>query len=178
MNQKFVTVFGSSIPRPGDEEYETAYRLGKKLAETGLHVCSGGFQGIMDAVSKGATENGSEAVGVTLNIYNATPSKYLTKEIRTQSLADRLNNLIEIGDAYVVLQGGTGTLVELAIVWEYFNKNMISIKPFACHNTMWKQIVAIMEMQIKRENRKAGLIQSFDDIDKLADFIINSLTAN
>jgi uncharacterized protein (TIGR00725 family) len=178
MRQKFVTVFGSSIPRPGDEEYDVAFRLGKKLAEAGLNVCSGGFQGIMDAVSKGAVENGAQAVGITLDIYNVSPSKYLTKEIRTHTLAERLNHLIEIGDAYVVLQGGTGTLVELSLVWEYFNKNMIPNKPFACHSIMWKQIVDVMEMQIKRENRKTGLIKSFDDIDKLADYIINSLTGS
>jgi uncharacterized protein (TIGR00725 family) len=74
--KKFVTVFGSSIPRPGDEEYENAYRLGKLLAEKNLNVCSGGFHGIMDAVSKGAFENGAETVGVTLDIYNALPSKF------------------------------------------------------------------------------------------------------
>ena len=174
-NKKFVTVFGSSIPKPGDEEYTTAYNLGKKLAANGLNVCSGGFQGIMDAVSKGATECGGEAVGVTLDIYNVVASKYLTKQISCHSLTERLKNLIEIGDAYIVLQGGTGTLLELALVWEYMNKNMIDIKPFVCHSTMWKQIVDVMEKQIQKENRKTGLLKCFDKIDDCADYIISSL---
>ena len=129
----------------------------------------------MDAVSKGATEKGASAIGVTIDIYSAIPSKYLTKEIKCHSLFERLKNLIEIGDAYVVLQGGTGTLLELALVWEYMNKGIIEEKPFACHSSMWKNIAAIMENQITKEKRKTGLIKSFDDINDCAEFIIKSL---
>jgi len=175
MKKKFVTVFGSSIPCPGDYEYEIAYRLGKKLAANGFNVCTGGFQGIMDAVSKGATEEGAEALGITLSIYNAVPSKYLTKEIKCDTLFERLKKLIEYGDAYVILNGGTGTLVELAVVWELINKNMLIEKPVACHGTMWKEIVHLMEEQIKREHRKTGLVKCFDEIDDCADYIIEKL---
>lgn len=175
MKKKFVTVFGSSIPRSGDYEYEIAYQLGKKLGANGFNVCTGGFQGIMDAVSKGATEAGAEALGITLNVYNAAPSKYLTKEIRCNTLFERLKNLIEYGDAYIVLNGGTGTLVELAVVWELINKNMLNEKPFACHGSMWKEIVNLMEEQIKREKRKTGLIKCFDSIDDCANYIIEKL---
>ncbi len=175
MKKKFVTVFGSSIPQPCDAEYEYAFRLGRKLAQNNINVCSGGFQGIMDAVSKGASEGGAEAVGVTLDIYNARASKYLSHEIVCHTLFDRLKKLIEIGDAYVVLQGGTGTLLELALVWEYMNKNMIPVKPFACHSSLWKRVVDLMEEQIMKEKRRTGLIKCFSDVDECADYIISSL---
>lgn len=175
MKNKFVTIFGSSIPRPGDAEYETAFQLGKRFAENEINVCSGGFQGIMDAVSKGAVENGAQAIGVTLDLYNSMPSRYLTKEIRCNSLFERLNNLLEIGNAFVVLQGGTGTLLELALVWEFMNKGLMNEKPFVCHNSMWKSIVEIMEKQILKEKRKTGLIKCFDDVNDCADFIISKL---
>lgn len=175
MQQKFVTIFGSSIPKPGDNEYETAYKLGSYLGKNGINICSGGFQGIMDAVSKGAVENNAHAVGVTLDIYNVQPSKYLTKEIRCHTLFDRLSNLVEIGNAYIVLQGGTGTMLELALVWEFMNKNMIAEKPFACHGLMWKNVVDAMEKQISVEKRKNGLIKCFDDIYECADFVIAQL---
>ncbi|MCX6168894.1 MAG: LOG family protein [Ignavibacteriales bacterium] len=172
---KFVTVFGSSIPQEGEEEYKIAYRLGELLARKNISVCSGGFQGVMDGVSKGAKENGAQAIGVTLDIYNAVASKYLTKQIVTHSLFDRLKNLVEIGDAYIVLQGGTGTLLELALVWEYMNKGMIPKKPFAVHSSLWKEITKVMEKQIAKENRKTGLLKSFENIDECAEFIISNL---
>ncbi|MEW6003993.1 MAG: LOG family protein [Stygiobacter sp.] len=175
MNKKFVTVFGSSIPKENDEEYKIAFKLGEICAKAGLNVCTGGYQGIMDAVSKGCTQNGGEAIGVTLDIYNSIPSKYLTKEIKCKTLFERLTNLIQIGDAYVVLQGGTGTLVELAIVWEFINKNMIEEKPIAVHGEMWRDITDLMEKQIVREKRKTGLVKKFLDINELANFIADSL---
>lgn len=42
--EKFVTVFGSSIPKEGEAEYEIAYTLGKIIARSGINICSGGFQ--------------------------------------------------------------------------------------------------------------------------------------
>jgi uncharacterized protein (TIGR00725 family) len=174
-NKKNITVFGSSIPRSGEREYEIAFKLGEILAHNNISVCSGGFQGIMDAVSKGAVENGSEAVGVTLDFYNAIPSRYLTKEIRCKTLFERLKTLIEIGDAYIVLQGGTGTLLELSLVWEFMNKNMIEMKPFACHGKMWNEIIDLMEVQILKEKRKTGLIKCFEDIEECASYLIRSL---
>jgi uncharacterized protein (TIGR00730 family) len=173
--KKFVTIFGSSMPKPGEDEYETAYRLGKILAENNLNVCNGGFQGIMDAVSKGAVENGAESIGVTLDIYNVSASKHLTTQIETHSLFERLTKLVEIGDAFIVLQGGTGTLLELSLVWEYMNKGMIPQKPIACHSSLWNEITAVMEKQIVKEKRKTGLVKCFQSIDECAEFIITTL---
>lgn len=173
--KKFVTVFGSSIPKVGEQEYETAYALGCLLGKNSINVCTGGYQGTMDAVSKGCNENGGEAVGVTLDIYNAIPSNYLTEEIKCHSLFDRLNNLVKIGDAYIVLQGGTGTLVELSLVWEYMNKNMIEEKPFACHGLLWNEIVTVMEKQIEKEKRKTGLLKCFTNVESCAQYILDEL---
>ena len=173
--KKTVTVFGSSIPRPGDDEYEMAYRLGKKLADNNLNVCSGGFQGIMDAVSKGAVENGAEAIGVTLDIYHAKASEYLTTQIITHSLFERLTKLVDTGDAFIVLQGGTGTLLELSLVWEYMNKGMIPQKPIACHGSLWNEIASVIERQIVKENRRTELVKCFENIDECAEFVIANL---
>ncbi|MFA7228487.1 MAG: LOG family protein, partial [Melioribacteraceae bacterium] len=79
------------------------------------------------------------------------------------------------GDAFILLQGGTGTLVELSLVWEYFNKNMISVKPFACHGSLWSEIVPAMEKQIEIEKRRTGLLKCFNEIDECAEYIIKSL---
>ena len=75
----------------------------------------------------------------------------------------------------MVLQGGTGTLLELFLVWEFMNKKMIEIKPFACHGKMWKEIIDLMEKQIVKEKRKTGLIKCFEDIEECADYLIQSL---
>lgn len=173
---KTVTVFGSSIPRPKDEEYETAYRLGKTLAENGFNVCTGGYGGIMEAVSKGASEKGRIVYGVTVKSFLSKPNKYLTEEVRCNTLLERIGRLIELGDAYIVLRGGTGTLVELAVVWEMMNKSIITEKPAACHGAMWSDIVSAMEKRIEVEKRKTGLIFVSEDINKCSQFVVNKLS--
>ena len=174
MNKKTVTIFGSSLPKEGDEEFETAYQLGKLLAQNNLNVCNGGYKGIMTAVSKGATEAGGEAIGITVDLWNVKPNKYLTKEIKCDSLFERISKLVELGDAYVVLQGGTGTLLELSAVWEFMNKNQLKRKPVVCHSQMWKEIVSIMERQIEKEKREAGLIKPCETVNEIVDYLSES----
>ncbi len=55
-----VTVFGSSRPHEGDADYEEARVLGRALAKHGFAVCSGGYAGVMAAVSRGAKEAGGK----------------------------------------------------------------------------------------------------------------------
>ncbi|MCF8239911.1 MAG: LOG family protein [Melioribacteraceae bacterium] len=172
---KIVSVFGSSIPQQGDTEYENAYRLGKILGENGIDVCTGGYMGIMDAVSKGAVEAGRDAVGITVSVFRSNPSKHLTKNIATNSLMVRIEKLVEFGDAYIILPGGTGTMLELTIVWEFLNKGLMNIKPVAAVGDMWKNIIDEMEKRIVIEKRKTGLIKTFEDVEECAGYIIPKL---
>ena len=174
--KKTITVFGSSQPKEGQEEFETAYNLGSLLGKNNFNVCTGGFRGIMNAVSKGAVENGAEATGVTVDLWSASPSKFLTKEIKCKSLFERISKLIELGDAYIILQGGTGTLLELAVVWEMMNKRMLDAKPVVCHSSMWKEIVDIMDKQLKHENRPTKFVECFDNIEEIVSYIKNKIS--
>jgi len=74
-----------------------------------------------------------------------------------------------------VLQGGTGTLLELAAVWEYANKDLMRIKPVACHSSIWKTIVSEMNQQMKLEGRPADMVRAFDTIDEIVDYLIENL---
>ncbi len=171
-----ITVFGSSQPLPGESEYEIAYRLGKLLGEAGFSVCTGGYQGIMDAVSKGAVETGAKAIGITVDYFNAIPSKYLSKEIRCNTLLERIQKLVESGDGYAVLTGGTGTMLELSVVWEYVNKKIIEQKPIVCNGDMWLQLIETMDERMARENRETGLVKWYGEIDDCANYLIDKLS--
>ena len=173
--KKTITVFGSSKPVETDEQYKLAYELGSLLAINGFNVCTGGFFGIMEAISKGAVENGGKAIGVTVNNWGPDANKYLTKEIKCSSLFERINKLIETGDAFIVLQGGTGTLLELAMVWELSNKGLMDNKPILCHSSMWGGIVSIMNTQMQYEGRNTHLVKSFKTTETIIDFLTNQL---
>ncbi len=171
---KTITVFGSSQPAESDEQYKLAYELGVLLANNKFDVCTGGFFGIMEAVSKGTVENGGEAIGITVNNWGPDGNKYLTKEIKCSSLFERISKLIETGDGFVILQGGTGTLLELAAVWELSNKGIMDNKPVACHSSMWQAIISIMNIQMKREGRDSELVKAFDNVEEIVSYLVTN----
>jgi uncharacterized protein (TIGR00725 family) len=140
---KIVSVFGTGRAKAGDKNYEAAQELGRLLAENGFAIANGGYGGTMEASAKGAKEAGGEVIGVTcLAFKRGSANKYISREIVTKSLNERLDKLIELGSAYVVLTGGTGTLLELAMVWELKNKGFLNgSKPIILLGEYWKPIV-------------------------------------
>jgi uncharacterized protein (TIGR00730 family) len=173
--KKIITIFGSSKPAENEEQYITAFSIGKQLALRGFNICTGGFNGIMEAASKGAVEGGAEAIGVTVNLWGGPTNKYITKEIKCNSLLERIHKLLELGNGFIVLQGGTGTLLELAAVWEYINKGLMHTKPIACHSAIWKKIVSEMNEQMKLERRNVDLVKTFDTTEQIVNYLQDNL---
>jgi uncharacterized protein (TIGR00730 family) len=143
MGKEFiVTVFGSSRPREGDADYEEARILGRALAKHGFSVCSGGYGGVMEGVSRGAKEAGGKTYGVTTDFFtNAKLNSWIDLEVRMKTWEERLFELIRCADAFVACKGGTGTLVELAVVWEMLNKSVMTAKPIAVLGDFWQPVL-------------------------------------
>ncbi len=136
-----ITVFGSSRPQPGSQAYETAQALGAALARAGFAVANGGYGGTMEATARGAREAGGATIGVTAEAFRSKANSWIEKEIRVQNWQARLFKLIELGAGYVVLPGGTGTLVELSVVWEWINKRFIDSRPLVLLGDYWLPVV-------------------------------------
>jgi uncharacterized protein (TIGR00730 family) len=139
--EKIITVFGSSRPKAGDVEYEEARELGKLLAQRGFAVCSGGFGGVMEGVSRGAKEGGGKTYGVTAEFFKRKANDWVDTEVRMETWDERLFELIRLADGFAVCKGGTGTLVELAVVWEMLNKSVIAGKPIVVVGDFWQPIL-------------------------------------
>src|SRR5215831_10975045 len=137
-----VTVFGSSRSREDTADYEEARVLGRALAKHGFAVCSGGYAGVMEAVSRGAKEAGGKTYGVTAEFFKtAKLNRWVDVEVRKRTWEERLFELIRLAHGFVACKGGTGTLVELAVVWEMLNKSVMTGKPFAVLGQFWEPIL-------------------------------------
>jgi uncharacterized protein (TIGR00725 family) len=139
--ERIVTVFGSSRPRENHADYEEARLLGRALAKAGFAVCSGGYGGVMEAASRGAKENGGKTYGVTAEFFKPKANAWVDTEIRMKTWQERLFELVRVADGFVACKGGTGTLVELAVVWEMLNKSVISGKPMVVLGEFWSPIL-------------------------------------
>jgi uncharacterized protein (TIGR00730 family) len=146
MDDKIVTIFGTSRARNGDSIFTLAMETGRLLAQAGFTIANGGYGGTMLAAAKGAAEAGGGIIGVTCSAFKSSKAnKYVTREIVTGSLDERLDTLVKLGRAYIVLPGGTGTLLELAKVWELKNKGFLNAdKPIILLGGFFKPLVELI----------------------------------
>jgi uncharacterized protein (TIGR00730 family) len=147
-----ISVFGSSRPTPREAEYKLAYDLGASLARAEFVVCNGGYGGIMEASARGAKEAGGRTIGIVSSSFGGRiANKWIDEVVDAPSMVDRLLKLVEYGDGYAVLKGGTGTLLELAAVWEFMNKGIISGKPIVVVGEFWEGVVQTLKEVLSAE---------------------------
>jgi uncharacterized protein (TIGR00730 family) len=146
--KKVISVFGSSRPQEGEAEYREARELGHALAQAGFIVCNGGYGGIMEASARGAKEAGGETVGVTVETFSREANPWIDRTIRKPTLIARLATLADSADGYVILKGGTGTLLELAYVWEFINKKLIKEKPIVVVGDFWSKVIETLKDEL------------------------------
>ena len=78
--------------------------------------------------------------------FSGEANEYVTQQVDTASLDERLDKLIALGDGYIVLAGGTGTLLELAKVWELKNKGFFkTLKPIILVGGFWQPLIELVE---------------------------------
>jgi uncharacterized protein (TIGR00730 family) len=113
-----IAVFGSSEVKSNQPEYETAVKLGAALGSQGWQVLTGGYYGVMEAVSKGVQSVNGTSIGITLSSFDPKPPNiYLSVNHHESDLFTRMRRLVYDSDAIVVLCGGLGTLAEFSIAW-------------------------------------------------------------
>ena len=109
-----VTVFGSARFQPGHPYYELGCQVGRKLAEAGLTVITGGGPGAMEAANRGAREAGGPSYGLNIILpHEQKPNPFVDENIEFHYFFVRKVMLVKYSCAYIVLPGGLGTLDEL-----------------------------------------------------------------
>jgi uncharacterized protein (TIGR00730 family) len=139
-----ISVFGGSQPKEGDTAYAEAQELGKLLAQRGHTVLTGGYIGVMEAVSRGAHEAGGHVVGVTCaEIERWRPigaNQWVKEERKKETLLERLHSLIHESDAAIALPGGGGTLAEIALLWNLMGVESLHRRPLILVGRGWQSM--------------------------------------
>lgn len=163
-----VTVFGSARVGPDTDEYGEAQRLGRILAGRGDILVSGGYGGIMEAVSRGAHEGGGQVVGVTVApwIGRLEPNRFLSEERSAETLFERLEALIE-SDALIALSGGAGTLGEIALAWNLRQMSLMAAKPIVLVGNRWRRMVDAFRTHLIINEDDLALLEVVDTIEEI-----------
>jgi uncharacterized protein (TIGR00725 family) len=112
-----VAVIGPS--HPSEQEAARAEEVGRLLAERGAILLSGGEQGVMAAVCKGAKEAGGTVVGILGGSDLAEANTYVTVTVATGIGIARNTILIRSADAVISIGGSWGTLIEMGLAVKF-----------------------------------------------------------
>jgi len=94
-----------------------AYEVGAEVARSGCILITGGLGGVMEAASKGAYESGGVSVAILPQKETVWANPYSTVRIATG--LGHMRNMVNVwsADGVVVVGGGAGTLVEVAVAY-------------------------------------------------------------
>jgi uncharacterized protein (TIGR00730 family) len=109
-----VTIFGSARTTSDSELYRLGRTIGRKLAEAGYAVITGGGPGTMEAANRGCREGGGLSVGCNIELpHEQGMNAYVDLGIEFRYFFARKVMFVKYADAFVILPGGFGTLDEL-----------------------------------------------------------------
>ncbi len=154
-----ITVLGFSEVRPGDELYQSVYDTAKLLAQSDYTIVNGGGPGVMKASTEGAKAGGGKAIGVYFNPKGMTnfegrdPSNPVDEKIVLPNYLERTLKLLELGDAYLIFNGGTGTISEFGMAWGLARLYFGYHKPLVLYGSFWHEILETIatNMLIRKE---------------------------
>jgi uncharacterized protein (TIGR00730 family) len=141
-----IGVMGSARLTESDDWWARAHQLGVLLAGKGFVVVTGGYGGLMAAVSHGAHEMGGRVIGLPMQHWTEVKPNQWNADLRWSSnYGTRLNHFLHC-DGVIALPGGVGTLSEMAIVWAASQTEGHAL-PLVLLGNCWLQVI-----QSVREN--------------------------
>lgn len=114
---------GNINESPVKELQEEVYRLGYLIAKKGHTLWNGGRDGIMEIVSKGASEAGGDIVGILpwdKKQMMSTPSQFVKRVVYT-GLDFSMRSIVLVNNADLIISvgGGSGTATEIFAAYGY-----------------------------------------------------------
>jgi uncharacterized protein (TIGR00730 family) len=150
-----VTVFGSARTEPDEPIYEIARQFGKKLADSGYMVITGGGGGIMHAVNEGAGSEHSFGVNIALP-FEQKPNPVLKgnpRLITYKYFFNRKVAFLKEADAVALFPGGFGTLDEAMETLTLLQTGKHNPLPLVLidepgEGTYWKRFLVFLEKEL------------------------------
>ena len=162
--QPAVTIFGSARVRQENRVYEEARAAGRRFAELGWAVVTGGGPGVMEAANRGAREGAGLSVGFNIQLpHEQRPNDYLDISLTFRHFYVRKTMFVKVAEGFVVFPGGFGTVDELFEALTLIQTGKVFHFPVVLYDTdYWGELMD----WIKGELLVDGMI-SPDDLDLL-----------
>jgi uncharacterized protein (TIGR00730 family) len=141
-----VTIFGSARAQPGTYVYDEVRRVATALAGMGCDIITGGGPGLMQAANEGAAAaNAPErnhSVGIRVDLpFEQEINPFVEQAFEHKTFFTRLHHFVLTSDAFLVVPGGIGTVLELMMVWQLLQVRHVRGTPLILVGKMWADLV-------------------------------------
>lgn len=170
---KHIAIFGGADVDPMHPLYQEAFKVARYLAYHGKVIINGGGPGVMNAATEGAESVGGQTLAVTFfpkdmpNFEGRFGENKVDKEIKTANYIERMFTLMYHADAYVIFQGGTGTLSEWATAWLLAHLYYGNHKPLILYGAFWHEVMRVITDSFLIGETEAMVYKIADDEEQL-----------
>ena len=138
-----VAIFGSARAQPGTFVYDEVKRVAAAFASMGCDIVTGGGPGLMQAANEGARSVGaSGSVGIRVELpFEQDVNPFVEQAFEHETFFTRLHHFVIASDAFVVVPGGIGTVLETLMIWQLLQVRHVKDVPLILVGKMWEGLV-------------------------------------
>ncbi len=162
---KHIVFFGDANITETDPVYKAAFDTAEILAKDGYVIVNGGGSGVMDASTQGAVAGGGKTLSVTFDPVNAPgyEGRYVKNitdnEIITTNYVERMFDLMEHGDLFIIFKGGSGTISEFGTAWVLAKLYYGHHKPFILFGEHWIPIIDAIKQNMNIDQQELSVFE-------------------
>lgn len=141
-----VTIFGSARVEPGHWVYAAVRDVASELTRMGCDIVTGGGPGLMQAANEGARladpESKQDSVGIRIALpFEQDVNAFVSEAYEHGTFFTRLHHFVLVSDAFVVVPGGIGTVLETMMIWQLLQVRKLHQTPLILVGPMWQGLV-------------------------------------
>ncbi len=139
-----VAIFGSARAEPGTFVYEEVKRAAAAFAAMGCDIVTGGGPGLMQAANEGATSAGTPlgSMGIRVELpFEQNVNPFVKQAFEHKTFFTRLHHFVIASDAFVVVPGGIGTVLEMLMIWQLLQVRHAENVPLILVGKMWNGLI-------------------------------------
>src|SRR4051795_10812708 len=141
-----VTVFGSARVDCDHWAYAAVRDLAAELTRLDCDIVTGGGPGLMQAANEGARIAGADpdrgSVGIRVELpFEQDVNPFVGQAFEHKTFFTRLHHFVLVSDAFVVVPGGIGTVLEAMMIWQLLQVRKLYDTPLILAGAMWGELV-------------------------------------
>ena len=139
-----VAIFGSARAQPGTFAYEEVKRAAAAFTAMGCDIVTGGGPGLMQAANEGAASAGvaDQSIGIRVELpFEQDVNPFVEHAFEHGTFFTRLQHFVIASDAFVVVPGGIGTVLETLMIWQLLQVRHVDNVPLILVGKMWPGLV-------------------------------------